>query len=554
MVEEQEEQIHPLCHDDDDDDDNELFIFNTEMPYTEDEFYGLDGIPPEQVDDEFAYLHQTDRNSILNLRASASTDFDWGDCLTSDKGERTIFNLNTSVKDAWEGFKKEADFIRNRVSSMVFEEDGSIDNRVPTLKELVLFSIGPKSSFGTVFCKELGLDENTYCNFLATVCMQMSYHETPSSMYHASSLLRSSTVMDKDEYIGIWQKIATLKKVSRTKFVDNGRRPECLWKIMENVLNIFLRSIAIAGRDDKIDIALDDDKVWIQNSGVNAEDHFTLRKVTHIKDNRKGIISHTAGSTTTNILYCTMFEQQSDTATTCFKKIFNHLFPSSSSIGSELPDLNDVSNFSDRGYTIKETLFDYLLPANADFNNTVKRIPPFPFVWDMRVPEGDRRTKLDAKGAPALFVKDIKKHNRLVTCTAFRTGTNNISTVVSSTLHGHQWEGVCLSDKQQAMYEADKHHGLDCLLFKKIASSKGLFDEFADGIADELVDLLLFKIDAITIEQGTADWFKARQFSLTSSQAGAGFGKAFVIFQDEIEWNKVATFLHGEKYYERKFI
>ena len=220
--------------------------------------------------------------------------------------------------------------------------------------------------------------------------MQMSYHETPSSMlYHAGSLLRSSTVMDKDEYIGIWQKIATLKKVSRTKFVDNGRRPECLWKIMENALNIFLHSIVIAGRDDKIDTALDDDNVWNQKSGANAEDHFTLRKVTHIKDSRKGIISHIAGSTSTNILYCTMFEGQSDTATTCFKKIFNHLFPSSSSIGSELPDLNDVSNFSDQGHTIKETLLDYLLPANADFHNTVKIIPPFAFVWDMWVPEGD---------------------------------------------------------------------------------------------------------------------------------------------------------------------
>jgi hypothetical protein len=260
------------------------------------------------------------------------------------------------------------------------EDDERIEENTPTLKELFQFPMGPKISFGAVFCKELGLDDSTYFNLLATVCIQMAYHQTPSAIYDTCSLLRHKTVMDKDDYIGIWKKIATLKKITSENFVGTGRRPECLWKILEAALNSFLRSVTIAGREDKIAIALDDNKVWIQTSGKNAEDAFTLRKVTHVKDNRKGCISHTAGSTSTNILYGTMFEQEGDTAAKCFKNIFHSLFPSSSNTDSELPDLHDVSNFSDRGYTLKTTLFDFLLPANADFNNTVKRTSPFSFV------------------------------------------------------------------------------------------------------------------------------------------------------------------------------
>ena len=35
-----------------------------------------------------------------------------------------------------------------------------------------------------------------------------------------------------------------------------------------------------------------------------------------------------------------------------------------------------------------------LLPAGCDFNNTVMRVRPFPFVWGMKLGKDDKRTKL----------------------------------------------------------------------------------------------------------------------------------------------------------------
>ena len=204
----EEHHTPPLC----DDDNEDLCIFEDAEHFTEEEFFGVDvdAIPPPQEDDEIAYLHQIDRENIRQQQTSSFDEFDWTDCLISDKGERAIFNLNSAVRDSWDGFKVEANFIRRRVKTMILGEDEEDDERIeentPTLKELFQFSIGPKSSFGAVFCKELNLDDSTYFNFLATVCIQMAYHQTPSAIYDTCSLLKDETVMDEADYIGIWKK------------------------------------------------------------------------------------------------------------------------------------------------------------------------------------------------------------------------------------------------------------------------------------------------------------------------------------------------------------
>ena len=158
--------------------------------------------------------------------------------------------------------------------------------------------------------------------FFGTLCLQMSYKETPSSMFDNYSELKSSVLMDKEAYMQVWNKIAISKRISLRNYVGNSRRDECLWEKMEKVVNTFLRKLSIVGRTDHISNALDDDKIWVESTGRNAVDDFGLRRVTHVKDNRKRIISHTAVTTTTNIPLGFIFERKGWTAVDCFMNLF----------------------------------------------------------------------------------------------------------------------------------------------------------------------------------------------------------------------------------------
>ena len=519
--------------------------------FGEHQFYGTDVVdcPPDQTDDEFQYLNEADLRSIQE-----SDGLNWNDRLISDPDEEIIFVLDEAKKEAWSSFKEEVKHIRSISIPMLLKLAPDTTVNDISLKEIIDAAFGKSSDFATIFCNELGLDRGSFVKFMANLCLQMTYRETPSCLYGKYSLLQDKTVMDEQSYMAIWEKIATLKKVSLNCYVGSSRRGKCLWESLESTVNNFLRDVSIVGRTDEISVALDDDKIWVQSSGKNEDDHFGLRKVTHVKDNRKGIIAHTAVSSSTNMPLNFMFERKGDRAVDCFMTIFSKLFPSNhGGAAGSLPDLFGITNHSDRGYTLESTIFDFLVPAGADFTNTVKRIMPFPFIWGMKPTANETRTKLDEKGAPALFVKEVRKHNRLITCAAFRTGTQNISAVITSTIRGHQWEGICLNQKHRIMYENDPKNGLDSFLFKRLAGYQSLIEVHQDEMKVMLDELKEEKIDILTMEQGTADWHKCRQFSLTSSQSSGSFQMAFILFQEDNDWCNVAEHLHGEKYYESKY-
>ena len=110
------------------------------------------------------------------------------------------------------------------------------------------------------------------------------------------------------------------------------------------------------------------------------------------------------------------------------------MFPSED---GTLPNLNGVRNHSDRRYTIVQTFFKCVLPAGADFNNSAKRIPSFPFIWGMKPPRNDVQKELEEKGVPTIYIWETIKCIRLVSCVAFQTGTNNISSIVTTTVYDH---------------------------------------------------------------------------------------------------------------------
>ena len=81
-------------------------------------------------------------------------------------------------------------------------------------------------------------------------------------------------------------------------------------------------------------------------------------------------------------------------------------------------------------------------------------------------------------------------------------------------------------------------------LFRQLQTERfALFDELKDE-----------KVNILTLEQGTADWHKGRQFSFTSSQSDGSFRKAFIAFQHDEDWCNVATYLDGQDYHLRKLL
>ena len=422
---------------------NDILITNTDEfnNITEEEFFGDDimVLPLDDTDDNIQYIHPDDRREINSLYSfSNEDDIQWTDRLISTEGEAVEFYLDRSMKESYTSLKNEVTFIKSR-----------LHNKFPTkpfltFEDIFELSFGSSSLFSASFCRELDISYGTYCRFMSTLCIQMCYHSSPSDMYDKTSLIASHLIMKSDDYMSIWQRIATKKKINLDDYSSIARRSTCLWETFQRCINAYLREVTVAGRKDDINIALDDDKTWVQVGGRNMEDLFKIRRVTHVRDNRKGIVSHTAVSATTTMLLSFMFETSGDKAVDCFKTIFQSLFPSTSQAPNALPDLSGVTNHSDRGYTMKSTVFNFLLPAGADFTNTVKRIMPFPFVWKMKPTINDPRKVIDEQGAPTLYIREVFKEGRLVTCTAFRTGTNNVSAVVTTKVHGHQWEGICL--------------------------------------------------------------------------------------------------------------
>ena len=95
-------------------------------------------------------------------------------------------------------------------------------------------------------------------DFMSTLCIEMSYHESPSDLYDKTSLIANHLLMNSDEYIAMWQRIATKKIFKLDHYSSIARRPTCLWETFQHCINSFLDEVTVAGRNDHINIALKD--------------------------------------------------------------------------------------------------------------------------------------------------------------------------------------------------------------------------------------------------------------------------------------------------------
>ena len=118
-------------------------------------------------------------------------------------------------------------------------------------------------------------------------------------------------------------------------------------------------------------------------------------------------------------------------------------------------DLQNIEVASDRGYMTPSLVFLYLLACGAMVIGTVKRALCWPYTYSQKTTESDKRTKIEPKGSPSLFLKSVKSAGRKVTASAFRNGSDSVSTTISSLHRGFHWEGIALDWKDYKEYSSN---------------------------------------------------------------------------------------------------
>ena len=300
--------------DDDGDDSSYDFI--------EEENIGWVGAPSTFAD---CYLTQEE------LREFCTPTLDkWEDLLVSEYPLSTIFKIDSAGDEAWKSAKEELVHVTRSVLRMLKINDAS-DVSVASIVGLFF---GKSTEFTKIIMEATETDDyEIFLQFLTTLCAQAAYRVTTREMYDEHSvfgdLVDGEELMQKTHYVAMWEKIARSKKVALEGegYICYGRRDTCNWERMERAFNDVCRSLFVANRVGSIKIALDDDKVWFMNTGANAKDRFGLKYCTHVRDNRKGLICHTAVSSSLNLPLGISFEKTDDTTASCFKKILINLFP-----------------------------------------------------------------------------------------------------------------------------------------------------------------------------------------------------------------------------------
>ena len=426
----------------------------------------FDSFPSEFIDDAFlSYDYPShaldDDNCILDedvMDWSAPASDKWDDWLSSD--HPATITMDSAKAAQWKLAKDEVRQVKTSFCRYLFENgDSSMEDigedYTPTIEEIVNVIIGPQSECGEFLMKELNLDEETYLRFFCTFCIQSAYQVSVAQLFHTDSLLKEHATMKKDEYVKVWETMATKRRLHDSN-ISNSRRQVPIWQKFEGKVNDVLREITVTDRTGKISIALDDDKIWLNLKSAPMQDLFNLKFSRHVKPNRNGLTCHTA--VTSSILFPmgACFERAKDTTLGCFTRLLNSMFGQ----GGEQANLRNVHIHSDRGYMLPAVVFEFLLNAGAELVGTIKRMSYcWPFTYKQKLREGDKRTLIDLKGAPTLFLKCCKSGNqraKRLFASAFRNGTDNAAMALSTLHDHHQWEGVIQDPSELLRYEADK--------------------------------------------------------------------------------------------------
>ena len=426
---------------------------------------------------------------------------EWSDY--SSTNNPTFVTFNQAKKKQWKLAKYEIRHVRERIQALL-----SIEHSTNvTLQKIALHILGPKSDVGKYLCHELTITEVEYLRFISTMCVQAAYRVSATELYDPESNLDVSKLMEKKKYLAIWKCMSEKKKIPSSS-ISSSRRESPIWMAIEDITNKLCQQISINQREGEIPIALDDDKVWLALMNCKVDDLFNVKYTTHAQANRKGFIVHTAVSTGANVPLGVVVEKQFDSSLLCLKRLLTtqFQFDEGSRDGNAL---RNCTLHSDRGYMLPNIVFEFLLSNGAHALGTTKRLGKcWPFTFNQRMSANDKRTSIDPKGAPTLFMKECtsdRNSRKKMFATAFRNGTDKVATAISSLHSQHQWEAIIQHNYELREYENDQ----TSLISKFFQRVDNLFENPCNYEEEEVIESILEdKIVPITLRQGKTATFE----------------------------------------------
>ena len=160
---------------------------------------------------------------------------------------------------------------------------------------------------------------------------------------------------------------------------------------------------------------------------------------------------------------------------------------------------------SDRGYILPSFVFEYLIQLGADVLGTVKWSACWPFTFDQKLRQSDKRTLISKKGASTLFLKWCPAGAKSVFASAFRNGSDRVATAISTVHNQHHWEAIVLSPSELQDYSRDSA-SLQKKFFQFVCLPH-LMEEEDEAAAPVLEDLQDYIIEPQTLRQGKFVYF-----------------------------------------------
>ena len=361
------------------------------------------------------------------------------------------YTTNEGRKEAFSKAVDEVNFLQKNLMVLCGSENdiGSID--AINSDNIIDLFFGKDGALTSVFSAMLPNRSFQSMNaFLAMFCLQSMMAKDTNPTYTLLKVMDvnpSKIPLTKERYEAAWRSIACKDR----SFSRAATQPKPPWERLQGAVNDILRKISIEGSDLFLSLVIDDDKIWLNNTGSNAVNRFKLKQVRHTRDNRDGLNLHTVASSAMTVPINIQFETQGDSALKCYKRAIAYI--------TNADDSNDVlevrmESLTDRGYTSLERVKGTLL-GGKDHLGTVARSYEWGVTYDQVLKAGDKRKHISTSGTSSLICQEASIGNKKLTLAAFKNGSQRVAMAISSKHAGHCWDGIPLNNNSTSPTESD---------------------------------------------------------------------------------------------------
>lgn len=230
---------------------------------------------------------------------------------------------------------------------------------------------------------------------------------------------------------------------------------------------------------------------------------------------RKGFTAHTSAFSATDFPIRIDWNRESEGNAVCYKRAVCDAFGKTT--GDNLPNLQNVTFGSDRGYLLK-TLLEFLLLTGAHVIGTLQRSSWLPYTYGKPNQKGDDNPRnIEERKAKAGRISTFqwkaggdRNKTRPISCSYYRSGSGTSVAISFSTgYHKPDWDAILANSTDHKWY-------FNQTLDTTVRKLKCFQLVHGGGNEDALKDLL-DKVDPRTVSQRSQEWFIDRCFAATSS-------------------------------------